>query len=60
MPHILYELGLAPLPGTTVDGRLYVQMTAEERAEFSHRGNALRAFRDKLAEYWKEKEDRRE
>ncbi len=31
VPTILYELGLCPLPGTTVDGMLYVQMTAEER-----------------------------
>ena len=31
VPSILYELGLAPLPGTTVDGRVYIQMSAEER-----------------------------
>ena len=31
VPYILYELGLAPLPGTTVDGTLYVTFTAEER-----------------------------
>ena len=31
VPHILYELGLAPLPGTTVDGTLYVMFTAAER-----------------------------
>ena len=31
VPHILYELGLCPLPGTTVDGTLYVMMTKDER-----------------------------
>lgn len=31
VPTILYELGLAPLPGTKVDGYFYVQMTAEGR-----------------------------
>lgn len=31
VPSILYELGLAPLPGTTVDGYFYVQMTRDER-----------------------------
>ncbi len=31
VPYILYELGLAPLPGTTVDGTLSIQFTAEER-----------------------------
>ena len=31
VPYILYELGLAPLPGTNVDGKLYITMTAEER-----------------------------
>lgn len=31
MPYILYELGLAPLPSTTVQGYFYVQMTADER-----------------------------
>ncbi|MBQ2324102.1 MAG: hypothetical protein II379_05905, partial [Oscillospiraceae bacterium] len=40
--------------------RTFAQMTAEERSEFSHRGNALRAFREKLAEYLKGKEDQRE
>lgn len=40
--------------------RTFAQMTAEERSEFSHRGNALRAFRGKLAEYLKGKEDQRE
>lgn len=27
----VYELGLAPIPGTTVQGYFYVQMTADER-----------------------------
>ena len=40
--------------------RTFAQMTAEERSEFSHRGNALRAFRGKLAEYLKGKKDQRE
>lgn len=31
VPSILYELGLCPLPGTTVDGRLYVMYTKDER-----------------------------
>jgi len=31
VPTILYELGLAPLPGTTVDGDVYIAFTAEER-----------------------------
>ena len=31
VPYILYELGLAPIPGTTVQGYFYVQMTASER-----------------------------
>lgn len=30
-PTILYELGLAPIPGTTVDGRLYIMFTKDER-----------------------------
>lgn len=40
--------------------RTFAQMTAEERAEFSHRGNALRAFRVQLAKYLNEQENRRE
>ena len=31
VPYILQELGLAPLPGTTVDGYFYITFTAEER-----------------------------
>lgn len=31
VPTILYELGLAPIPGTTVDGTLYVTFVADER-----------------------------
>lgn len=31
MPSIMYELGLAPIPGTTVQGYFYVHMTADER-----------------------------
>ena len=31
VPTILYELGLAPIPGTTVDGRLYIHFTKDER-----------------------------
>jgi len=31
VPYILYELGLAPLPGTNVDGTLYVTFTRDER-----------------------------
>ena len=31
VPHILYELGLAPIPGTTVDGDLYVSFAEGER-----------------------------
>ena len=31
MPSIMYELGLAPIPGTTVQGYLYVHMTQDER-----------------------------
>lgn len=31
VPYILYELGLCPLPGTTVDGTLFVTFTADER-----------------------------
>lgn len=30
VPVILYELGLAPLPGTTVEGRVYITLTDEE------------------------------
>ena len=30
VPAILYELGLAPLPGTTVDGTVYVKFSADE------------------------------
>lgn len=31
MPSIMYELGLAPVPGTNVQGYFYVQMTKDER-----------------------------
>lgn len=31
MPSIMYELGLAPISGTTVQGYFYVQMTRDER-----------------------------
>jgi len=31
VPYILYELGLAPIPGMTVQGYFYVQMTQDER-----------------------------
>lgn len=31
VPSILYELGLAPVPGCTVQGYFYVQMTQDER-----------------------------
>lgn len=31
MPSIMYELGLAPIPGTTVQGYFYVHMTQDER-----------------------------
>ncbi len=37
VPCILYELGLAPLPGTTVDGRVYIRITADECV--ARRGN---------------------
>lgn len=38
VPSILYELGLCPLPDTTVDGTLYVMFTKEERV--ARRGGA--------------------
>lgn len=31
MPSIMYELGLAPIPGSTVQGYFYAQMTQDER-----------------------------
>ena len=31
MPSIMYELGLAPIPRTTVQGYFYVHMTQDER-----------------------------
>ena len=31
MPSIMYELGLAPIPGTKVQGYFYVHMTRDER-----------------------------
>lgn len=31
VPYILYELGLAPIKGTTVQGYYYIHMTADER-----------------------------
>ena len=31
--------------------KTFAQLTAEEKAEISHRGNALRAFKEKLADY---------
>lgn len=31
MPYIMYELGLAPIPGTNVQGYFNIQMTSEER-----------------------------
>lgn len=31
MPSIMYELGLAPIPGTTVQGYFYIHITQDER-----------------------------
>ena len=31
--------------------KTFAQLTAEEKAEISHRGKALRAFRETLADY---------
>lgn len=31
MPSIMYEMGLAPIPGTAVNGYFLIQMTADER-----------------------------
>ena len=33
------------------DGRSYAELSAEEKDAISHRGRALRAFREKLAAY---------
>lgn len=38
--------------------RTFAQLTAEEKAEISHRGNALRAFRKALSSYLKNEESK--
>ena len=47
------ENGFGYDPGFFVPDKrkTFAQLTAEEKAEISHRGNALRAFKEKLADY---------
>ena len=43
--------GYDPIFFITDARKTFAQMTAEEKAAISHRGNALRAFKEKLTEY---------
>ena len=43
--------GYDPLFFITDKRKTFAQLTPEEKAEISHRGNALRAFKKKLAKY---------
>jgi len=43
--------GYDPVFFRTESQKTFAQMSAEEKAAISHRGNALRSFRDKLAKY---------
>ena len=43
--------GYDPLFLITAKGRTFAQLSAEEKAEISHRGKALRAFAEKLGTY---------
>lgn len=46
--------GYDPIFFRTEEQKTFAQMSAEEKAAISHRGNALRSFREKLAKYLKE------
>ncbi len=46
--------GYDPIFYITDKQKTFAQLSAEEKAEISHRGNALRAFRGKLEKYLKE------
>ena len=46
--------GYDPIFFRTEEQKTFAQMTAEEKAAISHRGNALRAFREKLKKYLEE------
>lgn len=46
--------GYDPIFFLTEQRKTFAQLTAEEKAAISHRGNALRAFRGKLEAYLKE------
>ncbi len=48
--------GYDPIFFLTEQQKTFAQLSTEEKAAVSHRGNALRAFRAKLAEYLKGKE----
>lgn len=46
--------GYDPVFFRTEEQKTFAQMTAEEKAAISHRGNALRSFREKLEQYLRE------
>ena len=46
--------GYDPIFFVTSKTKTFAQLTAEDKAAISHRGNALRAFREKLSAYLKE------
>ncbi len=46
--------GYDPVFFRTEEQKTFAQMTAEEKAAISHRGNALRAFKKKLIKYLRE------
>ena len=46
--------GYDPIFFVTSKTKTFAQLTAEEKAAISHRGNALRAFREKLSAYLNE------
>ena len=46
--------GYDPIFFITEKQKTFAQLTAEEKAEISHRGNALRSFRKKLEKYLRE------
>jgi XTP/dITP diphosphohydrolase len=45
--------GYDPIFFRTEEQKTFAQMTAEEKAAISHRGNALRSFKEKLEKYLK-------
>ncbi|MBQ9458947.1 MAG: RdgB/HAM1 family non-canonical purine NTP pyrophosphatase [Oscillospiraceae bacterium] len=52
--------GYDPIFFRTEEQKTFAQMTAEEKAAISHRGNALRSFKSKLENYLKEHPEAKE